>query len=107
MTPLDRDLLNSPDPREGSGPAEAVSNQVLEDEDACDEVVDLAAKVVDLSDSNHKLRADNVAPRARIQQQLKSRSSFERKFFATLGLSLGFYSYTILYQRWFIDSTLE
>jgi hypothetical protein len=92
MTPLDRDLLNSPDPREGSGPAEAVSNQVLEDEDACDEqakVVNLTAKVVDLSDSNHKLRVDNVALRARIQQ-LKSRSSFERKFFAILGLSLWF-----------------
>jgi len=92
MTPLDRDLLNSPDPREGPGPAEAVSNQVLEDEDACDEqakVVDLAAKVVDLSDSNHKLRVDNVALRARIRQ-LKSRSFFERKFFAILGLSLWF-----------------
>jgi hypothetical protein len=92
MTPLDRDLLNSPDPREGSGPAEAVSNQVLEDEDACDEqgkVAGLAAKVVELRESNHKLLVDMVALRAR-NEQLKSKSSLERKFLSILGLLLWF-----------------
>ena len=92
--PLDRDLLDSPNPGEVPGRAEAEANEVLEDEIACDEqqssqakVVDLTAKGAELRDSNHKLRVENVALRARIEQ-LKSNSSFERKIFAILGLSL-------------------
>ena len=69
-----------------------MSNQVLEDEDVCDEqgkVAGLAAKVVELRESNHKLLVDNVALRAR-NEQLKSESSLERKFLAILGILLWF-----------------
>jgi hypothetical protein len=96
MTPLDRGLLNSPDPGEVPGPAEAMANEVLEEEVVCDEhqslqakVVDLAAKMVELRELNHKLRVENVAFRGRIEQ-LKSKSALERKFFAILGISLWF-----------------
>ena len=75
----------SPYADEASGVADTGVDEVLEDEAASTELQLLRAKVAELRVSEHRLRVQNLALRARLQQ-LKSGRSFERKLYVALAL---------------------